>query len=47
MTAAIVAGAVFVALLPLGVSLIVAIGEPRQQPAQHCRQGLGRVGHGR
>lgn len=50
---AVVAASVFVALLPLGIGLILALGteqEPAlrrrqvaQQPAEHGRQGLGFV----
>jgi len=56
--AAILAATVFVALLPLGVGLVWALGQEQeplrrrraqrsQQALQHRRQGFGRVGHER
>lgn len=50
---AIVAASVFVALLPLGIGLVLALGQEQeplrrrsqgsQEPAEHGRQGLGFV----
>lgn len=49
MIAAVVAIGLFVALLPLGIGLLIALRpqESVEQTAQRGRQQLGRVGHGR